>query len=86
MSHHAARKPYHPPERGDTAALLGLTFTLAGTFVLPPLLFVGLILSIIGLRSKDRLAFAIIGLIASAIMLILWGIIVVDLISMARLR
>jgi hypothetical protein len=57
-------------EPGRTAALLGFIFSL-GSLLFPPLFIPGLILSIIGLKSRSRHRLALAGLIISIIVLLL---------------
>jgi hypothetical protein len=58
---------YYAEQDADDEALKGFTYALIGFFIFPPLAVKGLIHSIRGLKSRDRMVFAILGLVLSSL-------------------
>jgi hypothetical protein len=72
---------YYSEQDADDDALTGFTFALLGFFIFPPLAVKGLIYSIRGLKSRNKIGFAIAGLILSGLVTLLLAFILILMFS-----
>jgi|LauGreDrversion4_2_1035121.scaffolds.fasta_scaffold538714_2 hypothetical protein len=73
---------YYSKYDADEEALKGFLYALLGFFIFPPLAVKGLIHSIRGLKSRDRIVFAILGLILSGLVTLFLAFILFIIISL----